>query len=105
MRFSEVEARKSREYVDLFERGPGGRRAPYGPIAHALLIRTADKKIVGNARGDLTPLYPGGVWAIGGNLDDPKLNLAEFLERKEVSEELQDYATGGFDRKTTVLGI
>lgn len=73
--FSEIEALKSPEYRQLFENA--GLPLPHGPIAPVLYIVTMDGYVAATVRGTGTNKYPGGIWGVGGDIDDPSLTVGE----------------------------
>jgi hypothetical protein len=84
--YSEVEALKSPEYRKMFERE--GLPLPHGTIAPVLFAMTTDGKIVATVRGKGTNKYPGAIWGVGGDVDNPDITIGEHLMGKEVAEEL-----------------
>lgn len=99
--YSEIEALKSKEYRQLFEKE--GLPIPHGPLAPALYIKTADGYIAATKRGKGTNKYPGGIYGMGGDIDDPDLTIGEHTIKREAIEELKRF--GGLSQQPMALGI
>jgi hypothetical protein len=87
--YSELEALKNEQYRTLFEQA--NLPLPYGPIAPALIILTADGYIAASKRGNATNKYPGAIWGFGGDIDNPTITVGDHLERVEKKEELSSF--------------
>ncbi|MFH1364240.1 MAG: hypothetical protein ABIH52_01160 [Candidatus Aenigmatarchaeota archaeon] len=83
--FSQSLALQSEEYRSLFTKA--GIELPLGTLAPVLYIITPEG-IVATVRGSGTPKYPGGIWGVGGDVDNPSITLAQHLKNKELKEEL-----------------
>lgn len=88
--FSEGVALQSPEYRRLFE--DAGLPVPHGPIAPVLYITTRDGYIAATVRGEDTPKYPGGIWGVGGDLDDPLIgrSMSDSIIGKHLSREAKE---------------
>lgn len=99
--YSEIEALKSHDYKELFEKA--GLPLPHGPIAPALYAATIDGYVIGTVRGIATNKNPGGIWVIGGDIDEPNLTIGDHIFKREAQEELQ--GTGSLSHHYIALGI
>jgi len=99
--YSEIEALKSKEYRNLF--GSSGLPLPDGPLAPVLYIATMDGYIAATVRGEGTNKYPGAIWGVGGDIDDPTLTIGEHVTMSEAKEELS--RSGGLSQQSHTLGI
>lgn len=88
--FSEGVALQSPEYRRLFE--DADLPVPHGPIAPVLYITTRDGYIAATVRGEDTPKYPGGIWGVGGDLDDPLIgmSMSDSIIGKHLSREAKE---------------
>ncbi len=99
--YSEIEALKNPDYRKLFEEKE--MRLPFGPIAPALAIITADGYIVSSIRGTSTNKYPGAVWGFGGDIDNPNITIGDHIEKVEKKEELSSFR--GISPQYLALGL
>ncbi len=99
--YSEIEALKDPGYRKLFS--DAGLPLPNGPIAPALYILTLDGYVVATKRGKGTNKFPGAIYTIGGDIDDPSLTVGEHLLKKEAIEEFKRF--GGLSQQPIALGI
>jgi len=84
--FLEVEATKDPSYVRMFT--DANLPVPVGPLAPVLYLITPDG-ILCTVRGRGTNKYPGGIWGVGGDIDDLRISVGEHLHKREDREEIE----------------